>query len=270
MLADRVAISRNDDYVGEITSNGRLVDATGAELALFEQRTRVARGLPMAIVAVRLTPNYMPEGDCWNSYFASRLVWRDEAITVRCGVDWTARETTRRRIESPEWIEISDAVGPITCFALGLPYHRLASDNWLDTLLFTAGESRHEFQFAIGLGCHYPAQSALALATTGRSAAVSLHVPPGAARGWFLHVSAKNIIVTHLESLDDPEHKRVQLRLLETEGREAVATVSAFLAFKSGRRTNFQGQTIEKLKTTDGKFEVEIGPYQWVQIEAEW
>jgi hypothetical protein len=60
------------------------------------------------------------------------------------------------------------------------------------------------------------------------------------------------------------------MRLLETEGREVSASVSAFRTFTAGRRTNFFGEEISAIPLVDGKLEVAIGPYRWLQVEAEW
>lgn len=269
MLADRIEITRSDAVAGEITSHGRLVDAEDRVLARFVQTTRLVRGTPAAIVDVQLEPEVEPEGDIWNCYLASRLAWRDEALTVRHGVDWVGRETTCRRIESPDWVELSDAAGRVTCFGLGLPLHALAGPTWLDTLLSVAGETQRQFQFAIGLDCRYPTQTALALLTGGRPSITKLHSAAQSPRSWFLHVSAGNVVVTHLEPLPAPA-AGVRMRVLETEGRSASAALSAFRQFCAARRTDFRGESAESLAVVDGRVQLDIGPDRWLQIEAEW
>ena len=163
MVADRVEISRNDAVVGEITSHGRVLDAAETCLAKFTQRVRAVRGLPAMIVDVELDPQHLPAGDIWKSYFASRLAWAAESLSIRRGKKWSGLETTRECIESSEWIEIDDGIGHVTCFALGLPFHRVAGPQWLDTLLLVAGEERRRFQFAIGIDQSYPTHAAVAL-----------------------------------------------------------------------------------------------------------
>ena len=184
-------------------------------------------------------PEHAPEGEIWGTYFASRLAWSDEAVSFRRGVQWQARETGRERIESPEWVEISNGVGNIVCFGLGLPFHRRPSTTWLDTLLCVAGESRRRFQFAVGLDCTYPTQTALALLTAGHSQNAALPYPLPQSHGWFLHVGAKNLLVTHLELLAG-ERAGIRCRILETEGREVETTLAAFRPFHAARTTDFR------------------------------
>jgi hypothetical protein len=157
----------------------------------------------------------------------------------------------------------------MTCFSFGLPFHRLASDTWLDTLLATAGESPNLCQFAIGLDCLYPTQRALSLLTAGRPATVNFPSQPPSPRGWFLHASAKNVVVTHMQPLPPPA-AGVRLRLLETGGRGVGTSLSAFHPFRTAWRTDFRGERVESLPVVEGGVEFEIGPSRWLQIEAEW
>jgi alpha-mannosidase len=269
MLADGVEVTLNDQLIGEITSHGRLLDSAGVLLSRFTQRVRAVRGLPAMLVAVEFQPERLPEGDIWKSYFASRLAWLDEPLTVRRGDHWTARQCTRERIESPEWVEISDGVQTITCFALGLPFHRRVGESWLDTLMVVAGEEQRRFQFALGLDQPFPTKAALGVLFAGRTSIAHLPYNPPTPQGWFLHVAAKNILVTHVEPSAAP-NAGVRLRLLETEGQETQTSLSAFRPFSSAQISDFRGNPAGVLSVADGRVQFDIGPHGWIQIEAAW
>jgi alpha-mannosidase len=269
MIAEQIEVTRNDGVIGEITARGRLLDAVDELLAYFTHAVRLARGMRAAIVDVQLEPQHPPEGELWNTYFASRLAWSDEAVSFRRGVQWQAHETGRERIESPEFVEISNGVGNIVCFALGLPFHRRPSTTWLDTMLCVAGESRRRFLFALGLDCMYPAQTALALVTADDSQKLTLPYKLPQSHGWFLHVGAKNLIVTHLELLSG-EREGIRCRILETEGREVETTLNAYRPFRAARTTDFRANDNELLSIVDGQVRFAVGPHRWIQIEAEW
>lgn len=299
MVAEKIEVTRNDALIGEIESRGRLLDPGGEPLATYIQRVRIARGMPAVFVDVELDPQRMPEGDIWRSYFASRLAWTDEAAAVRRGGHWMGHETGRERIESPEWVQIDDGIGTITCFGQGLPYHRRASPNWLDTLLFVAGEDRRRFQFALALDETYPSRATLGLLTAGHAPIMALPTEPNSSRGWFLHVGAKNIVATHIEPLTEGEtvgglseadhglrlkaasasetpptsdsvRTGIRLRLLETEGRDTHTTLEAFRPLRIARTTDFRGNSTGVLSMVDGRVEFHIGAHRWIQIEAEW
>jgi alpha-mannosidase len=269
MVAERIEITRNDALVGQITSHGRLLDPDGQSLARFSQTMRLVRGLSTAIVDVQLDPERLPQGDIWNNYFASRIAWAGDAIALRRGIQCTGREIARERIESPEWIEIDDGTGKVTCFALGLPFHRQAGPTWLDSLLMVPGQTRRRFQFALGVDEKHPTQIALGLVAAGQPLTMELPTVPNSPTGWFLHVGAKNVLLTHVEPLAAPQ-SGVRLRLLETEGRDTHTTLAAFRPFHTARTTDFRGQPTGVLSVTEGRADFDIGPYRWIQIEAEW
>jgi alpha-mannosidase len=269
MIAEHIEITRNDGVLGEITSRGQLLDAADELLARFTQTVRLARGMHAVIVDIQLEPLQPPEGELWNAYFASRLAWSDEAVSFRRGVQWQAHETGRERIESPEFVEISNGVGKIVCFALGLPFHRRPSTTWLDTLLCVAGESRRQFQFALGLDCTYPVQAVLALLTADSACKTTLPYKLPHSHGWFLHVGARNLLVTHLELLPG-ERTGICCRILETEGRQVETTLAAYRPFHAARTTDFRANDNEVLSIVDGQVQFTVGPHRWIQIEAEW
>ena len=182
---------------------------------------------------------------------------------------------------------------------LGLPYHRRSSPNWLDTLLFVAGEERRRFQFALALDETYPLRAALGLLTAGQSPIVALPTEPSSSRGWFVHVGARNIVATHIGSLVEggtvgglseadiglrlkavsasetpptPSVVRsgVRIRLLETEGRDTHTTLDGYRPFRAARTTDFRGNPTGVLSMIDGRVEFDIGAHRWMQIEAEW
>lgn len=269
MVADRVDTAYAGDVFGEIASQGRLLDATGDLLGQFTQRVRVMRGLPVAVVEVEVSPEVLLVGDLWRSYFASRIAWLDEAVSLRSGANWVARDVQGERIESSEWVDISNGTDLITCFGLGLPYHRLAGPTWLDTLLAVPGEKRRRFQFAVGLDCTYPLHAAVSLLASGSAEAVDLPYRLPQPRGWFLHLGARNVLMTHLQPLDNGQNG-VRCRLLETEGRGVATTLEAFRPIRTARITDFRGHGGEVLSVVDGVAQLEIGPRRWRQVEVEW
>jgi hypothetical protein len=268
MVADRVEVTRADAVVGEIAARGRLVAAGEEPLARFRQTVRLVSSLPAVIVCVEFDECAAPEGGVWESYIASRLAWRDEPLGLRRGVDWVGRATNSARIESPDWIEISDEAGQISCFALGLPFHCRSGPNWLDTLLVSSGETCRSFQLAIGLDCRYPTQTALSLLTAGKASSTNLQSASPAPRGWFLHASAGNVVVTHVEALAGAVG--IRARLLETEGRGCGVSLAAFRPFRAAWRADLCGQRLDALPVVDGAVQMDLGPHRWWQLEAEW
>jgi hypothetical protein len=109
----------------------------------------------------------------------------------------------------------------------------------------------------------------LAIATCGDIPAMRWPVQPSTPTGWLLHVSAKNVLVTHVAPVAG-ERSGVCVRILETEGRGTQAKLAAFRPFVTARSTDFLGMSTGVLSVDEGLVQFDIGPHQWLQIEAEW
>src|SRR5205085_12561920 len=127
------------------------------------------------------------------------LAWAEEAIGFRCGMQWSGHDTSRECMESSEWVDIDDGIGSVTCFAIGLPFHRIPALARLDTLLLVAGEERRRFQFALSLDRLHPTHAALALLSASEPYVCASPLAPSSPNGWFLHLGAKNILCTFVE-----------------------------------------------------------------------
>ena len=269
MTVDKIEVVRNEPLVGEIVSRGRLLGAGREVLTRFTQTVRALRGMPAMIVDIQLEPEHLPAGNIWKSYIASRLAWAEDALGIRYGKQWGGHDTSHECIESSEWVEIDDGIGHVTCFALGLPFHRMLSATRLDTLLLVAGEEGRRFQFALALDMNFPTHVALGLMAASQPILCASAIPPTAPHGWFLHVGAKSVLCTHVEPLSEPA-SGLRLRLLETGGQSTLTSVAAFRPFKAAWISDFRGNRTDVLSVADGRADINIAAYGWVQIEAEW
>jgi hypothetical protein len=65
-------------------------------------------------------------------------------------------------------------------------------------------------------------------------------------------------------------HSGFRVRLLETTGRPARVTLSAWRPVLRAREVDFQNKTLADCRVSDGKIHVDMSKYQWSQIEAQW
>jgi hypothetical protein len=61
-----------------------------------------------------------------------------------------------------------------------------------------------------------------------------------------------------------------RLRLLETEGRAGQVHVCTFRRLQSAMQTDFRGEMLATLPVHDNTIELDLNPYEWVQLEGEW
>ncbi|GAB6167000.1 hypothetical protein JCM19992_30000 [Thermostilla marina] len=265
MVAEKIRVVESTEFCGAIESKGRLLDHLGETAARFRQVVRVYRGDPLIRFHVELEPEKMPEGDPWANYYAFRLAWRDETadvFTCQGGGFKVPGDTTR--IESPRLVHIRGAKHGISLCCGGLPYHRKIGVRRLDTILLTAGESRREFDLAIGYHLRYPVQAAWGTLT--EPIAVPLSSVPSTTAGWLFHIDAQNVIAASWTPwLEDGRLVGVIAHLQETEGKRGQVRLRCCRPVKKAAQQDLLGNDMEELTVEDDAVVVPIRPHQFIR-----
>ncbi len=268
MCLDSMEVTSPGPAFGEIVTRGRLMSAEGNRLAGYTQTLRLPRGSSRLEMEVELDIAELPRADAWNSYYASRFAWSDESAELWRSVSSTAQQTTARRIEAPEFLDIRSERTSTTLFFGGLPYHRRTSDRMLDTLLVVRGESRRKFRMAIGVDTARPAhESADLLAPVVALDDVALASAQNGS-GWLFHVDARSVLATHWRPIVEGSTQGFRVRLLETQGRAGRAALRAFKSPQSARQIDFRGQTLVELPVEEDRVGVDLVAYEWIEIEV--
>jgi alpha-mannosidase len=271
MLAETIEVTAAGTAFGEITSRGHLLDPEDRPLAAFVERLQVWRGVRTIGVEIELDVREEPRADPWNSYYAARFAWADEAAELSRSVAGTVQPTTNRRIEAPQFIEIREGEARTTLFTGGLPYHRFNGERMLDTLLVVRGESRRVFRLAIGIDVAHPAAAAAELQDPMSVVAKEALAAPANGSSWLFHLDVRNVLATHWEPTGEggaPSGFRV--RLLETAGRAGRVHLRSFRAPRVARQLDFQGNTLAELTIEGDRIAIDFAAYEWIQVEAEW
>ncbi|MBI2823356.1 MAG: hypothetical protein HYX69_01550 [Planctomycetia bacterium] len=271
MQADAVEIAHAGPAVGEITSRGRLVDREGRRLAAYTQRFQLARGSRVVAIDIELAIEQEPAGDPWESYYAARFAWPDEAADLSRSVGMTIQATEARRLESPHLVLVRSPRSRAAILTGGLPYHRRSGARMLDTVLVVPGETRRRFRLAVGIDVAHPMQQALELLDP--VAVVRAARPAGAGQAnWLFHVDAKNVVATHWSALRDDAGRTTgfRVRLLETEGVAGGVRLRAVKDIENARCTDFRGQTLSELPVAGDCVTIDVAAFEWTQIEATW
>jgi len=273
MVAERIEVTSVSRLYGEITSRGQLLDPAGKRLAGYIQRVQMTLGARLVVVEIELEPEVQPSGDPWQSYYASRFAWADGAVELRRDVHLMSRPTTAARIESPNFIEIEAGGGRTAILPSGLPYHCRMGPRMLDTLLLAPGETARRFRLGIGIDLPHPWTAALDMLCPPLFQEETAAAPTPSRHGWLFHIDARNVAATHWEPLLAEEAARIigfRVRLLETEGRAGRVKLNCFRAPDSATRTDFLGQPSGELTVEQGRIVLEMGAYEWAQVEARW
>jgi alpha-mannosidase len=270
MAADEIYVASASSVHGEIHARGRLLRQNGELVGRFQQTWRLWRGSRVLQLNLELEPIIEPGSDPWNSYYACRFAWPDEAAELHQSVNQTRQRVTKQRMEAPLYIDLESGGNRTTILTGGLPYHRRVGERMLDSLLVVRGENTKSFRFGIGLDLSHPLPEALGI----MAPPMVIHETapsPNQASCWLFHIDARSVVATHWSVLEEEQKAvGVRVRLLESSGKSVRARMSAFVPFASARQLNFLGETQSELQIADGKVVVNLTANEWTEIEARW
>jgi hypothetical protein len=198
MRAKEVRVTSAGPALGEVISEGALLDEQGQVLALFRQRFRAWLGRPMLELRIELYPEHLPQGYPWHAYYGARFAWRDERATLLRGVNGAGYLTSHTRPETPDYLEVRLGRQSTMLFPGGLPFHQRHGGRMLDVVLIPEGETARAFDLGLGLDREYPMQTALGVVTPVAVVPTAKGPPPVGSAGWLFHLDAPNLLLTSL------------------------------------------------------------------------
>jgi hypothetical protein len=217
MRVKQVQTTSTGPALGEIISEGAILDTQQEVIATFRQRFRAWLGRPVLDLRIEIFPTRPPEGYPWHSYYGARFAWRDERATLLRGVNGAAAITSHTRPESPDFLEVRLGQQNTVIFPGGLPFQQRHGGRMLDVLLVCPGETAQAFDLAIGLDRDYPMQTALGMVTPAPVVPTLQGPPHVGAEGWLFHLDAPNLMLTSLRPAQDGTGG-ILARLLECGG----------------------------------------------------
>lgn len=189
--------------LGEVITEGVLVDDQDQELASWRQRYRAWLGRPVLDLRIEVTPKRLPVGYPWHSYYGARFAWRDERAILLRGVHGVGYTTNHTRPEAPDYLELRSGRLSTALLAGGLPFHQRHGSRMLDMILIPQGETTTVFDLAIALDREQPMQTALGLVTPVPLTATAKGPPHIGPTGWLFHLDATNLLLSSLRPAPD-------------------------------------------------------------------
>ena len=270
------------DYGGpalvQATSSGGLVDPErNTRLASFTQRCRLWADRPILEIDITLSAldhawlERAAVSDPWSVYVACRWAWPDPNSMLRRGVFCSPEITDAERPETPEYFDISTRSQRTAVLFKGLPYHRKQGSRMLDTLLIAGLETTRLFSFGVVLDLENPCHAAQDVLTPALVVPVETGPPPNGPTGWLAQADSKNVVISHLEFVDQTGTDRgwgLAFHLLETSGHATRCRLRLFRNPTWARQVDFQGDTIIDLTTQDDAVLIDLTPYELARVEA--
>jgi hypothetical protein len=220
MQARSVKVTINGTALGEIVSEGVIVNDQNEEIATFRQRFRAWMSRPVLDLRIEIEPKLVPNGYPWHSYFGSRFAWRDDRAAVMRGVNGSSNQTTHTRPVSPDYLDIHLGKLSTLIFPGGLPFHQRHGTRMIDVILIPEREACRVFDIGLALDRDNPMQTAMGFVSPIAVVPTSKGPPHIGPSGWLFHVDAPNLLMTHLRPVDgaSAEARSIEAHFLETTG----------------------------------------------------
>jgi alpha-mannosidase len=193
----------------------------GQPLTTVVQTISVDRLLPRLTITQRFQDIRHPvKGNPWLTYFGSRFAWDNESAAITRAVMDQAAGFRSERIESPDYVEISDADHRIVIAPHGRPWHRRSGPRMLDSLLIVEGETETTFQFTIEFDQAFPLRTATDAMSPPATGITTGHRPRSTSAGWLLGLTARNVQLVRSDWVPaSPDHsEELCMIICETEG----------------------------------------------------
>ncbi len=268
MRAESIKVTSSGPALGEIVTEGTLVDAQQQVIATYRQRFQAWIGRPMLDLHIEINPIQPPSGYPWHAFYGARFAWRDAREPLLRGVNGTGYLTTHTRPQSPEYLEIRQGQQNTVIFPGGLPFQQRQGGFMLDVLLITPGEECRTFDLGIGIDRFSPAQTAQGMVTPVVMVPTTQGPPHVGATGWLAHLDASNLLLTSLRPGADGSDA-VTARLIECAG---VGTSGQFRFVRNPTRAtslDARGTSLIDLTVEEDCVRLDVGRNEMVQTRVE-
>lgn len=267
MEARSIRITANGTALGEIISEGVILNEQNEELATFKQRFRAWMSRPMLDLRIELEPKVTPTGYPWHAYFGSRFAWRDDRAALMRGVNGSSNQTTHTRPASPDYLDIHLGRQSTLIFPGGLPFHQKHGTRMLDVILIPENEAGRVFDLGIALDRDNPMQTAVGFASPIAIVPTTKGPPHIGPSGWLFHVDAPNLLMTSLKPV--AESRSLEAHLLEITGFSGTGEFRCVRDPSSASILDGEGTPTINLATTGDAIRIDFSANDLLNVRVD-
>jgi hypothetical protein len=265
---EKIQATSTGPALGEIVTEGVILDGGDQVLARFRQRFQAWVGRPILEMRIEIEPVQMPHGYPWHAYFGARFAWRDERALLLRGVNGTGYVTSHTRPVTPDYLELRSGAQNTVIFPGGLPFHQRSGGRMLDVLLLPEGETCRTFDIGISLDRPAPMQTAQGVVTPVPVVATTQGPPHVGATGWLFHLDASNLLLTSLRPSPDGGDA-VVARLLECGGQGGAAELRTIRDPKRALLLDARGTTLYDVATQGDACLLDVARHDLLHLRVE-
>ena len=272
MVATSVAVTNAGAALGEITTEGTILDAHDAVLATFRQRFRAWVGRPVLEVRIELDVKHPPTGYPWHAYYGARFGWRDERGVLFRGVNGQNTQTGYTRPVSADYLEVRLGSERSFVFTGGLPFLQRHDTRMADVILAPEGERGRVFDLLLALDREQPMQTAAGWVSPAPVVVTDKGPPAVGASSWLAHVDMPSLILTSLRPCPagDGMNRAVVAQFLECAGFAGAAELRFARDPSQASTVDGMGDAAHPLTMTADAIPVEYSAGETVRVKVEW
>lgn len=272
MRATRVGVTHAGAALGEVTSEGHIVNEHDQELASFRQRVRAWVGRPALEMRIEITPTHRPTGYPWHAYYGARFAWRDERAATFRGVNGANSQSTYPRPVSPDYLEFRIGSERTFLFTGGLPFVQRHGQRMLDVVLIPEGEAATTFDLLIAADRENPMPTASGWTAPAPVVETAKGPPPVGASGWLAAVDLPSLLLTSLRPAAPGEGmtRAVAARFIETAGYGGAAELRFARDPNRAVLIDLNGQLLHEVALTGDAIPLEFSAGEMIGVKAEW
>jgi alpha-mannosidase len=268
MKLEKVDVISSGPAVGELVTEGVLLDANQQVVARFRQRYVAWIGRPMLDLHITIEPVNPPMGYAWHAYYAARFAAKEERTPLIRGVCEVPSLGLHHRPQSPDYLEWRSGQQNAVIFPGGLPFHQRQGNRMLDVLLLCPGETARTFELGLSLDRPSPMQTAQGLITPVLSVPTTQGPPHIGATGWLFHVDAPNLLLTSVRPLPGENGRALLARLHEIGGHAGQGELRCVRDPQRARLVDGRGNPLLDLPPKGDAVPFDFGRHDLVQVEV--
>ncbi|MCE9534058.1 MAG: hypothetical protein K8T89_23515 [Planctomycetes bacterium] len=271
MVARSVGVTMSGTALGEIVSEGVIVDTQNQEIATFRQRFRAWLSRPMLDLRIEIEPKETPTGYPWHSYFGARFAWRDDLAALMRGVNGLSNQTHHTRPLSPDFLEIRSGKHNTLLFPGGLPFHQRHGARMVDMILIPERETARVFDIGIALDREIQMQTALGFVSPVAIVPTTKGPPHIGPSGWLFHLDSPNLLLSSLKPIETADRaiRRLQARFLETTGYSGTGELRCVRDPASSYILDGEGTTSQEMQIAGDAIRIDFSANDLLRVQID-
>lgn len=267
-----IRITNAGTALGEITSDGDILNDRDEVLAAFRQRFRAWSGRPVLEIRIELDVKHSPSGYPWHSYYGARFGWRDDRAVLYRGVNGANTQTGYTRPASPDYLEVRLGGERSFLFTGGLPFLQRNGTRMADVILVPEGEQGRSFELLLAADREQPMQTAIGWVSPAPMVLTAKGPPAAGASHWLGHIDMPSLILTALKPAEPSEgrNRAVLGQFVECSGFGGTADLRFARDPAAASAVDGMGVVTHPLTLNADAVPLEYSAGETLRVKVEW